>query len=73
MPSTLMGLYFGLQDIVTSEISRTDFDPDEVRRLLASVFLGLAETTAASASGLAELRKAHRRRPVSMRGCPARS
>lgn len=59
MPSTLMGLYFGLQDIMTREISRAGCDPDEVRRLLASVFLGLSETTAASASGFEALRKAH--------------
>lgn len=59
LPSTVMGLYFGLQQIISDRITAQGTNPGEVRRFLAMVCRSLAETAESDPASFDELRLAH--------------
>ncbi len=59
IPSTLMGTFFGLQEIIVDWLGTKGIPEPDARRFLSSFFLALAQTGAGSSQTFPELRKAH--------------
>jgi pyrroline-5-carboxylate reductase len=59
VPSTLMGTFFGLQEVVTDWMRKKGVPEPEARRFISSLFLALAQNAADADRTFPELREAH--------------
>lgn len=57
--TTMMGTFFGLQEIVTDWMGQKGVSEPDARRFMSSLFLALAQTGATAEKTFAELRTAH--------------